>query len=78
MDPIVAPVDQGGTPPSVPVDPGQGAGVIPGSTPETPMYELPDGRKVTGEELSREWKDNFLPDYTKKSQELAKLNKTNS
>ncbi len=43
-------------------------------TPETPkaeLYELPDGRKVDGATLVREWKENFLPDYTRKSQELA-------
>jgi len=44
-------------------------------TPETPaeadLYELPDGRKVDGQTLAKEWKENFLPDYTRKSQELA-------
>lgn len=39
--------------------------------PET--YELPDGRKVDAQTLTREWKENFLPDYTRKSQELAKV-----
>lgn len=38
-------------------------------TPE--LYELPDGRKVDAETLSREWKENFYPDYTRKSQALA-------
>ncbi len=37
--------------------------------PET--FELPDGRKVDAETLSREWKENFYPEYTRKSQELA-------
>ena len=44
-------------------------------TPETPpeakLYELPDGRKVDGETLVKEWTENFLPDYTRKSQALA-------
>lgn len=40
---------------------------------EPTLYELPDGRKVDGETLAKEWKQNFLPDYTRKSQELAKL-----
>ncbi len=34
------------------------------------LYELPDGRKVDAETLSREWKENFYPDYTRKSQAL--------
>ena len=48
-----------------------------GEEPETPenpegeLYELPDGRKVDGATLAKEWKENFLPDYTRKSQELA-------
>lgn len=40
-------------------------------TPEVELYELPDGRKVDAETLSREWKENFYPDYTRKSQALA-------
>lgn len=45
--------------------------------PETPaepvaeLFELPDGRKVDAETLSKEWKENFYPDYTRKSQALA-------
>jgi len=45
--------------------------------PETPaepvveLFELPDGRKVDAVTLSKEWKENFLPDYTRKSQALA-------
>jgi len=40
---------------------------------EPELYELPDGRKVDAETLSKEWKENFYPDYTRKSQELAKV-----
>ncbi len=40
--------------------------------PVAELFDLPDGRKVDAETLSREWKENFLPDYTRKSQELAK------
>lgn len=40
---------------------------------EPELYELPDGRKVDAATLSKEWKENFMPDYTKKSQELAKV-----
>ena len=41
------------------------------NNPEPELFELPDGRRVSSEELSKEWKDNFMPDYTRKSQELA-------
>lgn len=39
--------------------------------PEAELFELPDGRKVDAETLTKEWKENFLPDYTRKSQALA-------
>lgn len=39
--------------------------------PEESLYELPDGRKVDAATLQREWKENFMPDYTRKSQALA-------
>lgn len=42
---------------------------------EQDLFELPDGRKVDGKTLAREWKENFYPDYTRKSQELAKSKK---
>lgn len=42
---------------------------------EPVLYDLPDGRKVDGTTLSKEWKQNFLPDYTKKSQALAEIEK---
>jgi hypothetical protein len=43
-------------------------------TPEEPtLYETPDGRQVTAEVLQKEWKENFLPEFTRKSQELADL-----
>lgn len=38
---------------------------------EPELFELPDGRKVDAGTLSREWKENFYPDYTRKSQALA-------
>jgi hypothetical protein len=44
----------------------------PTTAPEE-LYELPDGRKVDAETLSREWKENFYPEFTRKSQELAKV-----
>lgn len=42
--------------------------VDPAPAPE--LYELPDGRKVSGVEVAQEYK-NLLSDYTRKSQELA-------
>ena len=45
-------------------------------TPETPaeiLYETPDGRKVNAETLQKEWKENFLPEFTRKSQALAAI-----
>lgn len=39
--------------------------------PVAELFELPDGRKVDAATLSKEWKENFYPDYTRKSQALA-------
>lgn len=62
---------------------------VPEETPETPeaptkeapaadttLFELPDGRKVDIETAQREWKENFLPEFTRKSQKLAEYEKT--
>lgn len=43
------------------------------AVPEEVLYETPDGRKVNAETLQKEWKENFLPDYTRKSQALAEI-----
>lgn len=43
--------------------------------PTEELFELPDGRKVDAATLTREWKENFLPDYTRKSQALAAKDK---
>lgn len=45
--------------------------VVATATPEPELFELPDGRKVDALTLSKEWKENFYPDYTRKSQALA-------
>lgn len=51
----------------------------PTPTPDTPavddLYELPDGRKVDAATLSKEWKENFYPEFTRKSQELSEFKK---
>lgn len=68
------PVDTPETPPSVPNEPATPAEPTEPVKPTEPeLYELPDGRKVDGATLTKEWKENFLPDYTRKSQELAKV-----
>ena len=41
--------------------------------PEPELFELPDGRKVDAATLSTLWKEEFYPDYTKKSQDLAAI-----
>ena len=48
----------------------------PTETPQEELYELPDGRKVDAKTLEHEWKNNFMPDYTKKSQALAERKET--
>jgi hypothetical protein len=40
---------------------------------ETELFELPDGRKVDAATLSKEWKENFMPEFTKRSQTLAEI-----
>ncbi len=78
VDPIVAtPSAENGTLPleTEPVAPS----AEPTPEPVTPtepigepeLFELPDGRKVDAGTLSKEWKENFYPDYTRKSQALA-------
>lgn len=42
---------------------------------EPELFELPDGRKVDAGTLSKEWKENFAPEFTRKSQALAELEK---
>lgn len=50
------------------------------TTKETPVaesviekFKLPDGREVTGEELYKEHTEKLLPEFTRRSQELATL-----
>lgn len=38
---------------------------------EPELFELPDGRKVDATTLSQEWKENFMPEFTRRSQDLA-------
>lgn len=66
------------TPEAVPVEATPEPEAAPEATPEpapAPTFTLPDGREVDADTLQREWKENFLPDYTRKSQELAEYKK---
>lgn len=46
----------------------------PAEEPSQPaMYELPDGRKVTADELYKEHTENLLPEFTRRSQKLSEL-----
>lgn len=42
---------------------------------EPQLFPTPDGRMVDGQTLAREWKENFLPEFTRKSQALAEMEK---
>jgi len=46
-------------------------------TPEKELFELPDGRKVDSATLSKEWKENFYPEFTRRSQKLAEIERAN-
>lgn len=59
------------SPTPTPATPAEPTEAVTPTENEEQLYELPDGRKVDGETLTREWKENFLPDYTRKSQALA-------
>ena len=37
---------------------------------EENLFDLPDGRKVDAKTLSKEWKENFYPEFTRRSQTL--------
>lgn len=43
------------------------------AAPEVAQYELPDGTKTDAEGLAKAWRDQFMPEYTRKSQELAAI-----
>ncbi len=47
--------------------------VAPTVPTEPELFDLPDGRKVDAATLANEFKTNFLPEFTRKSQELAAL-----
>lgn len=70
---VVPSEDNGNVPAEAPNEQPKPVETVPEPTKPTEpeLYELPDGRKVDAETLSKEWKNNFYPDYTRKSQALA-------
>lgn len=64
-EPEVEPAEE-----TTPVEPTEKVTETP-AEPVAELYELPDGRKVDAATLSKEWKDNFYPEFTRKSQALA-------
>lgn len=42
---------------------------------EEELFEMPDGKKVNAATLAKEWKENFYPEYTRKSQRLSEYEK---
>jgi len=70
--PVDAPSEQPTPAPASPAEPVEPAAP---AEPVVELFELPDGRKVDAATLSTEWKEKFMPDYTRKSQELAKVAK---
>lgn len=59
--------------PAAPETPAEKVETAQPAEPVAELFELPDGRKVDAVTLTKEWRENFLPDYTRKSQDLAKL-----
>lgn len=64
--PVDAPIEQ--PKPETPAEPVE---TVKPTEPKDELFQLPDGRKVDAQTLTKEWKENFLPDYTRKSQALA-------
>ncbi len=49
--------------------------VVEATEVKTETFKLPDGREVTAEELYKEHTENLIPEFTRRSQELAQLKK---
>jgi hypothetical protein len=85
-DPITS--DSATTPPDTPTDisvtgdqspatPVTGETSTENTEEDTPeLVKMPDGRELTAAEAVREMKEHFLPEYTRATQELAKLKST--
>lgn len=75
VDPAI-PTDPAPKEPAAPSEPAADTPADPANpNPDEVLYELPDGRKVTADVLQTEWKTNFLPEFTRKSQRLAEYEK---
>lgn len=73
---VVAPVaDPAPSPETPPADPVADPAPVDPAKIEPILYETPDGRKVDAETLQKEWKENFLPEFTRKSQLLAEIDR---
>lgn len=80
--PVEKPVDPTPSPEvTPPAEPKKEEPVVDPAKPENSqapvLYDLPDGRKVDAATLAKEFKENFLPDYTRKSQKIAEYEKGN-
>jgi hypothetical protein len=42
---------------------------------EENLFEMPDGKKVDAATLAKEWKENFYPEFTRRSQKLSDYEK---
>jgi hypothetical protein len=71
-----APVAEPAPSPEVPVEKEVPVDPEPAKPEEPVLYETPDGRKVDADTLQKEWKENFLPEFTRKSQELAEIKRS--
>lgn len=69
------PAETPSEPTETPVAPADDQTPVEPTEPEVELYELPDGRKVDADTLQKEWKENFYPEFTRRSQELAELKK---
>jgi len=72
--PVETPSPEGETKVTTPeADPADPTATADPAQPVETLYDLPDGRKVNAETLAKEFKENFLPDYTRKSQILSQI-----
>lgn len=71
VDDIKPTPDPEPTPAPAPAEPTE---PVPAPTePKVETFKLPDGREVTAAELFKEHTENLLPEFTRRSQELARL-----
>lgn len=71
---VVTPTD---TPSETPTDTPAGDTPQEPQTPTEQLFDLPDGRKATAEQVKEEY-ENLLKDYTQKSQKLAAIERASN